>query len=209
MRIVDHPAADDPRLAVVRSALQGGQLVVVPTDTVYGIAALAHDEQAVARLYAAKGRAAAQPTAVIFASVTALLDELTDIDARSQWAVQALLPGPWTLILPNPSGRWPWLTGGVPGPLGVRVPAGALDLPAIAASSANPAGRPTAGTIDDVDEGLLPHLAVAVDAGPRTIGMESTVLDLVAWSLGDGPIRVLRDTVGRAAQALAVLSDDA
>lgn len=207
MRVVANPAADGPELVQVRESLERGELVVVPTDTVYGIAALACDEAAVARLYAAKGRPAGQSTAVIFGSVAALVDALSDLDVRSSWAVHSLLPGPWTLILDNPSGRWPWLTGGVPGPLGVRVPAGALNLPAIAATSANPAGRPTAATVAEVDENLQSHLSIAVDRGPRPAGSESTVLDLVAWSRGEGDVNVLRDPVGRAGQALAVLGD--
>ncbi len=203
MEIVD----PHERLGDVRAALERGELVVVPTDTVYGLAASASDESAVRRMYVAKGRSATQPTAVIFASKAQLLDALPSLDARSTWAIQSLLPGPWTLVLDIDDIAWPWLTGGTHGPLGVRVPAGALDLPPIAATSANESGAPTAESVATLDGSLSAHVAYAVDGGTLGRGSESTVLDLVAWSRGDGDVRVLRDIAGRAGQALAVLAD--
>lgn len=198
-------ARADGALEPVRDALANGELVVVPTDTVYGIAAAADDEQAVARMYALKGRDGSQPTAVVFASVARLLERLPGLPPRACWAVQSLLPGPWTLVLDVPEAPWPWLTGGTPAPLGVRVPAGALELPPIAATSANLAGEPTAATVDELSQALVDQVAWAVDGGSLPPAQESTVLDLVAWTRGDGDARVLRDTAGRAAQALVVL----
>ncbi len=208
MLVLKDPASGSTELGYVQRALEQGELVVVPTDTVYGLAALASDEAAVRRMYEAKRRDAAQPTAVVFASIAQLRDELgADLGVRASWAVQSLLPGPWTLIIENPGARWTWLTGGTAGPIGVRVPAGALDLPPIAATSANVTGEPTAAGLADLPQELLEQVSCAIDRGTLHPEGESTVLDLVAWSRGEGDVRVLRDTTGRAGQALAVLAD--
>lgn len=195
----------DGALQPVRDALAQGELVVVPTDTVYGLAAAADDRAAVERMYRLKGRDLAQPTAVVFGTVAQLDERLPDLTARARWAVRSLLPGPWTLVLDVPDVPWPWLTGGTAAPLGVRVPAGALELPPIAATSANLAGEPTAATIDELSPALAEEVAWAVDGGPLPAAQESTVLDLVAWARGEGDVRALRDTAGRLAQALVVL----
>ena len=205
MRVIEHPDPGSAELDEVRVALERGELVVVPTDTVYGIAALATDEAAVRRLYELKQRPLDQATAVIFPTVAALREQLPWLGVRANWAVQSLLPGPWTLIVANPDGHFPWLTGGRAAPLGVRVPAGALELPPIAATSANTSGQPTAETVQELEETLTAQLSVAVDHGVLPRAAESTVLDLAAWEDG-GEVRVLRDTAGRAGQALAVLA---
>jgi L-threonylcarbamoyladenylate synthase len=207
MRIVQQSPGSATNLEPIRKSLERGELVLVPTDTVYGIAALAADESAVRRLYAAKGRPETQQTAAIFSSIAAVVDTFPDLDVRTSWAMHALFPGPWTLVIDNPTGRWPWLTGGVPGPIGIRVPAGALDLPPIAATSANRSGEPTASRVHEIDRTLHAQLSYGVDRGALPAGNESTVLDLVTWARGAGDIIVLRDTVGRAGQARAVLAD--
>ena len=207
MLVLKDPAPGSSELAYVHRALEQGELVVVPTDTVYGLAALASDEAAVRKMYECKGRDATQPTAVVFSSIPQLQEALPDMGVRATWAVQSLLPGPWTLVIDNPDARWTWLTGGVAGPIGVRVPAGAVDLPPIAATSANVAGAPTAAQLTELAPELLEHVSCAIDRGVLPAEGESTVLDLVAWSRGDGDVRVLRDTPGRAGQALAVLAD--
>jgi len=204
--VVRNPAPGSRELQYVAGALERGALVVVPTDTVYGIAALATSEEAVASLYALKGRDAAQPTAVAFATVEQARETLTGLSPRASWALAALLPGPWTLVVDNPEGHLPWLTGGAPGPIGIRVPAGALNLPPIAATSANYAGEPTITAVTELPQALLDDLACVVDAGPLDSTVASTVLDLVAWERGDGEVTALRDEAGRFGQALAVLA---
>lgn len=206
MLVLKDPAVGSSELSYVHRALEQGELVVVPTDTVYGLAALASDEAAVRRMYDCKGRALTQPTAIVFASIGQLQDALPSLGVRERWAVQALLPGPWTLVVDNPGEQWAWLTGGAPGPIGVRVPAGALELPPIAATSANGTGQPTASELAALDPELIEQVSCAVDRGVLPADRESTVLDLTSWARGDGDVRVLRDTAGRAGQALAVLS---
>lgn len=195
----------DGALEPVREALGRGELVVVPTDTVYGLAAAADDRAAVERMYRLKGRDPGQPTAVVFGTLAQLEERLPGLPPRARWAVTSLLPGPWTLVLDVTDVPWPWLTGGEPAPIGVRVPAGALELPPIAATSANLAGEPTAATIGELSPALVEQVSWAVDAGSLPPAQESTVLDLVGWTRGEREVRALRDTAGRLAQALAVL----
>ena len=91
------------------AALRAGGLAVIPTDTVYGLAADGRSEDAARALYAAKGRDAIQPTALLFASVDVLEEHLPELPARARAIARALLPGPLTLVLPNPGRRFGWL----------------------------------------------------------------------------------------------------
>lgn len=207
MLVIRNPEPESDELAYVQRALEAGELVVVPTDTVYGIAALASDEEAVSRLYSLKGRDPAQPTAAVFSDHESLHQALPGLGKRARWAIASLLPGPWTLVVRNPVGHFPWLTGGTPGAIGVRIPAGSLHLPPIAATSANAAGEPTAASVDEIDPSIASALACAVDRGPLPAEAESTVLDLQAWEAGTGEAVALRDGPGRLGQALAVLAD--
>ena len=212
MLVVKDPGPESQELGYVCGAIERGELVLVPTDTVYGIAAKANDEAAVQRLYAAKGRDATKATAAVFASVGGLYDAFGDggLTPRAHWAAMALLPGPWTLIVTNPGALWPWLTGGDAGaPIGVRVPAGARALPPIAATSANLAGEPTITRVRDLPPALAEQMACAIDAGDlgagrRGTAVASTVLDLTAWETG-GDVVVVRDDAGRAGIARAAL----
>jgi hypothetical protein len=102
----------------VIEALRAGRPVLLPADGVYGLCALAESETAVHALYALKGRGTAQPTQVIAASVDTLV---TAIPELSRPLLEALLPGAYTLVLPNPAQRLSWLTGRRPGTIGVRV----------------------------------------------------------------------------------------
>jgi L-threonylcarbamoyladenylate synthase len=174
------------------AALRAGQSVVLPTDTVYGLACDPRDEDAVRRMYALKGRAAVQPTAVVAASVDALLDLVPELADHAD-ALHALLPGALTLVLPNPARRFGWLAGDRPDTIGARVPevAGAarhvLDaVGAVAATSANLPGGPDPRRLADVPAELLAG-TVAVDGGELP-GVPSTVIDLTR----DEPV-VLRE----------------
>ncbi|MCW2955451.1 MAG: L-threonylcarbamoyladenylate synthase [Thermoleophilia bacterium] len=204
--VIRDPRVDSDELGYVRRALDDGAIVVVPTDTVYGLAAHADQPEAVAALYALKGRAADQPTAIAFPTIDALHAAIPELSLRARWAIAALLPGPWTLVVRNPAGRWTWLTGGTPGPIGLRVPAGALRLPPVAATSANLAGEPTVREVHELAPGVLEQVACAVDRGPLPPARESTIVDLTAWEVDEGPVRVVRDPGQRAGHVLAMLS---
>ena len=171
------------------AALRRGEPVVLPTDTVYGLCCDAATREPAERLYALKRRDLAQPTALLAAGIDDLLAAVPELD-RGQ-----ILTGPYTLILPNPAARFPWICGTTPERIGVRVP----DLPAAAAevvralgvvvaTSANLHGEPDPRSVDK----LAPELRglVVVDAGELP-GTPSTVIDFT----GAEP-RVLRQGAG-------------
>jgi L-threonylcarbamoyladenylate synthase len=177
---------------------------VLPTDTVYGLAVVPDSVAAARTLYALKGRAEEQPTALIASSVERLVDCVPEV-ASWERLLRALLPGPYTLVLPNPGGRYPWLTGPGARTIGVRVPdvvgvgRDLLDaVGAVAATSANLPGRPDPRRLADVPAELLAGAASALDGGELP-GIPSTVLDLS----GPEP-RVLREGAVPAAVALGL-----
>lgn len=187
----------------VVAALRAGASILLPTDTVYGLCALP-DEEPVRRLYELKGRGAGQPTAIVAASVDRLRGVLPDLSERDERIARALLPGPFTLVIANPTRRFPWLTGTTPEAIGVRVPA--LPAPAravvdavgaVIATSANEPGGPDPASLDDVPRRIRDAVAAEVDAG-RIGGVASTVVDVT----GDEP-RILREGAVAAAEAVA------
>jgi L-threonylcarbamoyladenylate synthase len=191
------------------AALEANGLVVLPTDTVYGLAAAARREEAVRRLLALKLKPPATPIALLAASVDQLLRALPALDARDATIARTLLPGPYTLVLGNPGGPFPWLCGETTGSIGVRVPE--LDASAraileragpVAATSANLHGGPDPRTLADVPDEIR-AAALLVDGGELP-GTPSTVIDFTA-----AEPRVIRegaapstDAVGRVLAAL-------
>jgi L-threonylcarbamoyladenylate synthase len=167
-------------------ALRAGESTVLPTDTVYGLACAAHLEEACERTLALKGRDLSKPTSIVAASLSILFSRvLGDLRGRPVMQARRLLPGPVTVIVPNPAGSFPWLCGGDPSRIGVRIPvlvpglAQAIDsVRVIAATSANLAGQPDPVTLDDVPDAILSQVSVAVDAGRAPAGKPSTVVDL-------------------------------
>lgn len=185
------------------AALQRGEPVVLPTDTVYGLAATPFDADAVARLSALKRRSAAQPIALVARSVDTLLELIPELRGRAEAAARALLPGPLTLVLPNPKQRFASLVGDRAETIGVRVPVlpvGAAEvvseLRAVAATSANLTGAADPARLDQIPSEILDAVAVAIDGG-ELAGRASTVVDLT----GPEP-RVLRDGAVPAAEVL-------
>ena len=185
-------------------ALRVGRLAVIPTDTVYGLAADGASEDAARALYAAKGRGAAQPTALLFASVELVLERLPEIPARTAAIVRAVLPGPLTLVLPNPGRRFGWLNEARPEAIGVRVPDVAgpakkvLDaLGVLVATSANLPGAADPRRLADVPAEIRAATAALVDGGELG-GAPSTVVDVT----GAEPV-VLREGALPGAEALA------
>src|SRR6266404_1291231 len=106
----------------VIAALEAGQPVLLPTDTVYGLVTSAEREDYATRVYRLKGREATQPTALLASSIENLLECVPELGGRSDVIARTLLPGPYTLILPNPARRFRWITGGTSETIGVRVP---------------------------------------------------------------------------------------
>jgi tRNA threonylcarbamoyl adenosine modification protein (Sua5/YciO/YrdC/YwlC family) len=176
----------DDDLGPFAHALQDGKAAVMPTDTVYGLVCAAHLEDACERTLALQGRDLSKPTSIIGASLSVVFTRvLGDLGGRSVRQAKQLLPGPVTVVLPNPTGIFPWLCGDDPTRIGVRVPellpaiADAIDrVGVIAATSANLAGQPDPVLLDQVPGAILSEVAVAIDAGRAAAGKPSTVVDL-------------------------------
>jgi L-threonylcarbamoyladenylate synthase len=184
-------------------AIQRGKLIVLPTDTVYGLATTALHADAVLHLYRLKNRPVTQPTALLAPSVDMLLELVPELRGRAGVIARALLPGPYTLVLPNPARRYSWLTGAKYDAIGVRVP----ELPepsnellsrvsALAATSANRPGGLDPARLEDVPEELRTAVAVAIDGGELS-GVPSTVVDFT----GQEP-RVLREGAASGGEAI-------
>jgi L-threonylcarbamoyladenylate synthase len=185
------------------AAIGRGEPVILPTDTVYGLVTTPLRSEAVRRLYALKGRDEVQPCALLAPSVDLLLELVPELRGRSEAIARALLPGPLTLVLPNPAGRFPWLAGANAKTIGVRVPELAGDAAdvlaratALAATSANLHGGPDPRRLDDVPEVLRDAASVVLDGGELP-GVPSTVIDFT----GEDP-RVLREGAVPAAEAI-------
>ena len=183
--------------------IREGRPVVLPTDTVYGLCADPYREPPVRELYRIKGRSPDQPTALLMRDVEFLLECVPELRGRAATLARALLPGPYTLILPNPAQRYRWLAGSTPDKIGVRVPelsgpaAEVLErVGALAATSANFHGGPEPRRLEDVPVEIRASAAAVVDGGELP-GRPSTVLDLS----GEEP-KVLREGAVPAAEAL-------
>jgi len=199
----------NPRAAA--EALLAGGLVLLPTETVYGLAARADDPDAVARVYAVKGRPERHPVIVHVADPRAAIDPQSSgtwVSACPGFArdlAAAFWPGPLTLVLPRSSRATDDITGGQD-TVAVRVPAHPLARDvlhamdeidpqgaphAVVAPSANRFGRVSSTTVqhalDELGDLLDSERDVALDGGPCTVGLESTIVDCS----GDAP-RILR-----------------
>ena len=157
-----------------------GGVAVFPADTVYGLACEPDLDDAVERLYRLKGRRPDKPAAVMFFQLGLALAALPELGDTTRAALERLLPGPFTLLLPNPAKRFPLACGPDPATLGLRVP----DVPALASvkwpvlqSSANLAGGPDARWLDDVPEPIRRAADLVLDGGELP-GTPSTVIDL-------------------------------
>jgi L-threonylcarbamoyladenylate synthase len=189
------------------AALRARELAIVPTDTVYGLTASPYWEQPVARLYRVKGRDPQQPTALVAADLELLFECVPELRGRAGRIASALLPGPYTLVLPNPARRYRWLTGASPDAIGVRVPVATGLARAVleragayAATSANERGGADPRTLADVPEELRAAVAAVVDGGELP-GTPSTVLDFT----GPQPV-VLREGAAPSAEALRLVA---
>ena len=184
------------------TALRGGLLVVVPTDTVYGLACRPDREEPVRALSALKRRSPGQPIALVAAGVDALVELIPELP------LHGLVVGPFTLVVPNPERRLPWLTGARPDTIGVRIPATTgpaaevlAGIGVIAATSANVHGAADPKRLSDVSTEILEGVGAALDGGDLP-GTPSTVIDLT----GHEP-RVLREGAVPAAEALARVAE--
>ena len=203
------PRARATGIASAISAVKGGRLVVLPTDTVYGIGADAFDGAAVAALLAAKGRGRDMPVPVLVGPGTPSTAWCTRCRNAARELIHAFWPGALTLVVEQaPSLQWD--LGDAAGTVMLRMPLHPVAIEVLrevgpmAVSSANNTGRPAAVTADDAREQLGDLVAVYLDAGPSEQQAASTIVDLT----GAHP-RILR-TGPVSAEAIAeVLGVDA
>jgi L-threonylcarbamoyladenylate synthase len=176
------------------AAIRAGRPAVLPTDTVYGLVADGYRETPARRLYALKGRPVTMPTALLAADFELILDAVPELRGRAAVIARALLPGPLTLVLPNPAARFRWVCGENPLAIGVRVPvlppearAVVEQVALVVATSANHHGGLAPRRLEEVPQELRDQAGAVVDGGELP-GTPSTVVDLS----GPSP-RVLRE----------------
>jgi len=196
----DHGPLTVADVNALRECLDRGGVAVFPADTVYGLGCDPDSEPAVKRLYELKGRPPARPSAVMFFALDQVLEALPELGPRERGALRALLPGPLTLLLPNPARRYPLACGpdrGAAETIGVRVPSPAPQLAALAVlgrpllqSSANRSGGLEARRLADVPAAIRAGVDVTLDGGELP-GLASTVLDLRDYARS-GQWRIVR-----------------
>jgi L-threonylcarbamoyladenylate synthase len=184
-------------VATFERCISVGGVALFPADTVYGLATEPDSKDGVHRLYRLKGRRPDKPAAVMFFRLELALAALPELPGPTAVAVQRLLPGAVTLLVPNPTHRFPLASGPTPEVLGLRVPS--LDGPLaplagvawpVLQSSANVSGAAEARRVDEVDEGVRAGVDMILDAGELP-GVPSTVVDLTRYH-EDRSHRVLR-----------------
>ena len=202
-RTFDMASAGDAGIAAAVAALGRGELVAMPTETVYGLAADATDADAVGRIFLAKGRPRFNPL-IVHAASLAEARRIATFDQRAERLAAAFWPGPLTLVLPKSPGAAvaDMVTAGLD-TVAIRVPAhpvatallSAFGRP-LAAPSANRSGHVSPTTAGHVADDLGGDVAVILDAGPTTIGLESTIVGLA------GPVPTLLRAGGLARSAI-------
>lgn len=197
-------------VATFERCIAVGGLALFPADTVYGLATEPESREGVHRLYRLKGRAPDRPAAVMFFAPELALAALPDLGERTRAALERLLPGALTLLLPNPGRRFPLACGPEPERIGLRVPAltgvleplGAVRWPVLQ-SSANRSGGRDARRLREVDARIRAGVDLQLDGGELP-GTPSTVVDLTAYE-DSGEYHVVREGAVPAEDIGAVL----
>ncbi len=186
-----------PGMRAARAAIARGALVVIPTDTVYGVAADAFSPEGVQRLLDAKGRTRQAPPPVLVPSVAAL-DALADqVPDAVRRLAEAFWPGALTIVLPARS-TLAWDLGETHGTVALRMPDDRIALELLeetgplAVSSANRTGEPAATTAQGALDQLGESIEVYLDGGPTPGAQASTIIDATPLVDGTGPVRILR-----------------
>ena len=202
------PEQRQPAVAAAAAALKSGRLVVMPTDTVYGLAADAFDNRAVASLLAAKGRGRDMPVGVLVGSWHTIEGLVYYVPDSARELIRAFWPGALSLVVQQaPSLQWD--LGDARGTVMLRMPLHPVALELLretgplAVSSANVSGQPPATTAPLAQVHLGPLIDVYLDGGPSPEQAASTIVDLP----GPAP-RILREGPVTSAAIAAVLGVD-
>lgn len=191
---IPQPEGYEEPIAAAARLIRAGELVAIPTETVYGLGADALNPEAVAAIYAAKGRPSDNPLIIHVPNDVSWLDRYcVEVPELAYRLAERFWPGPLTMILRRNPVVPDRTTGGLD-TVGVRCPdhpvtraiIAAANVP-IAAPSANTSGRPSCTTASEVLEDVGGRIAAVVDGGPCAVGVESTILDLTCT-----PPRLLR-----------------
>jgi L-threonylcarbamoyladenylate synthase len=177
----------------LESCLSKGGVALFPSDGIYGLACDPLDPAAVARIHEIKGREDGKPSAVMYLSPLAMRELVRDLGQAVSEAFGRLLPGPVTLIVPNPRHRYPLACREDLSRLGVRVidgPLAGVRLP-LFQTSANLSGEPSTASFDGVVPEVKQEVDLAINGGELT-GLPSTVVDLTSYD-EDGTWTVLRE----------------
>lgn len=172
-------------LKIVCNLIKNGEVVIFPTETVYGIGANAFDEKACGKIFIAKGRPSDNPLIVHVADKKTIKEIATDISEVEQKLIDAFMPGPFTLILKKTDKIPDVVTGGLD-TIAIRMPDNVIargiiafsGVP-IAAPSANVSGKPSGTRLEDIRAELEGKVSAIIDGGETEIGLESTVVKVV------------------------------
>ncbi len=197
-------------ISAASAAVRRGELVVLPTDTVYGIGCDAFDATAVASVLAAKGRGRDMPPPVLIPTARTAQGLATQIPAFAQTLMEAFWPGPLTLVLKAQTSLH-WDLGDTNGTVALRVPADEVALELLgeigpmAVTSANTTGDEAARSVDQAGAMLGESVSVYLDGGPSTDGESSTILDCT----GESPVTLRLGAIGQAEIDAALVAADA
>ncbi|MCD7727624.1 MAG: threonylcarbamoyl-AMP synthase [Ruminococcus sp.] len=172
----------DENIDLCATLINQGEIVGMPTETVYGLAANAYDEKAVKKVFAAKGRPADNPLIVHIAEIDMLSELALEVPESARLLAEKFWGGPLTMVLPK-SGKIPLITSGGLDTVGIRMPSHdiarsfikACGVP-IAAPSANISGRPSPTTARHVFDDMNGKIPAILDGSECTVGVESTVI---------------------------------
>ena len=189
--------------------LQTGQLVAVPTETVYGLAGNGLDEQAVEAIYEVKGRPQVKPLSLMVPDASAMDRCCRDVPPQARALAKRFWPGPLTIVLPSKD-LVPAIVRAGGDTVGLRCPDHPMTLELLrlagipfAAPSANPSGEPSPKKADEVRVYFDGKIAAIVDGGPCGLGKESTILDM-----SRAPFRILRQGALPAEEIVDALVDE-
>ena len=210
-------SSSDPGVKKAAELLKKGEVVAIPTETVYGLAANAFDEKAVEKIFAAKGRPSDNPLIVHISELSQWAELVESIPESALALARAFWPGPLTIILKK-SSLIPSRTSGGLDTVGVRMPLhptaraiiSAAGVP-LAAPSANSSGKPSTTTAKHCLHDLDGKIPLIIDSGECSVGVESTVVTLVpkvprVLRPGGISLEMLADVLGKVEVDDAVLS---
>lgn len=194
MKEIKYLSCNDNDLEIAALLLNNGEIVGVPTETVYGLAADATNKEAVAKIFEAKGRPADNPLIIHVTSIEMMLQFTEDIPSVAYKLADRFWPGPLTMVLPKRSNVPDIVTAGMD-TVAVRMPSNEIVRKIIdyvgkplAAPSANKSGYPSPTTAQHVIDDMNGKIAAVVDGGQCTVGVESTVISFEGYD----SVRVLR-----------------